>query len=62
MNMHALDWTSKTDQKNGMVCYVSTKTFRVIGGRNPKKVQKIADSAKYFEFAWEISQEIVVET
>ena len=45
--MPSIERAYKTDQENGMVCYVSTKTDRVRGDEKNKKLLKSADSANY---------------
>ena len=56
--MSPLEITRKTGPENGMVCYVSMKTFRDIKDRNSIKS---AESAKYTKFQLEISWEVFIE-
>ena len=49
MKIHLLERAWKTDQENGMVCHVSTKTSRVIGDQKFKKCENLAESAKYLD-------------
>ena len=51
----------KTDQKNGMVCYILMKTSRVMKGLKLAKLDKSAESAKMCSFQLKISWKVFIE-
>ena len=51
----------KTDQENGMVCYILMKTSRVMKDLKLAKLDKSAESAKICSFQLKISWKVFIE-